>query len=213
MSGFLDWLTPGVGSVIGGVVSAFGQSRANKVTKNYLTEMSNTGYQRAMADMKAAGLNPMLAAKVGPASTPSYQAGNVGGAAVSGFNQTASAMQSLAQADFMSGPQTAKTNAEIQNIFQTNENLKAALRKVNSEIGYIDEQTFIAKLTGNIKNLDNNFFHQVSRLAGFDIGPEGVNSMKQAADVILKGISAGGKAMDFVLERMYPLPLKIRKGK
>ena len=83
---------------------------------------------------------------------------------------------------------------------------------VQAEIGYIDENTFIAKLTGNMKNLDNNFYYEVSKLAGFDIGPQGVTSLKQAADVVLKGIAAGGDAMKFVMERAFPLPLKIGKG-
>lgn len=102
-------------ALLGAGLNFLGGSSANQVNqeiaadnRQFQLDSSNTAYQRAVADMKAAGLNPMLAYSQGGASTPSGSVATVENALGPAVN-TAYAGQ--------------RVKAEVDNLHATNDQI------------------------------------------------------------------------------------------
>jgi hypothetical protein len=119
-------MDPITGAIIMGAGQMFANRQTHKSTARQMAfqeRMSNTAHQRQVKDLRAAGINPILSAKLGGASTPqgaSYTAQNIGSAAVQGYSSVSSAKQAQAQTSMIN------TNQQIRQRdleYLTNSNL------------------------------------------------------------------------------------------
>lgn len=115
---------------------AFSANQAQK-QMDFQERMSSTTYQRGMADMKTAGLNPILAYKQGGASSPSGASGT--GAAIPAIDQMGPALSTSFQAQ--------RLRADLASIKQTTSLTKTQVHATNQSQAesfareqYINEQ-------------------------------------------------------------------------
>lgn len=148
--------------LISGAISLLGGRSRNREARSasarqmaFQKEMSNTSYQRGMEDMRKAGLNPILAGKLGGASTPTgstYNPENITQNATNAFLQTMQTQANVEQTE----AQTAKIMAETDVIKNTSgsfigRNIDFAKKEVQKQVSSAKESNLLNNVIDKVK--------------------------------------------------------------
>lgn len=161
------------GALGAGALSFFGQKSANRAniasareSMDWQERMSNSSYQRSMDDMRRAGLNPILAAKLGGAGVGS-------GATAQSQNELGGAVSSAME--------FKRLKADLENLREMNEKIKAETHSTRQDVWnrYITAASQVAtnsasqlKMMAETENIkyDSALKALESKLYGSDFG-------------------------------------------
>lgn len=154
-----------IGSAAGGMLdSDMAQDEANKFSsaqaaanRDWQERMSNTSYQRGMADMRAAGLNPMLAYSQGGASVPNGATATYPGAvgaqyrmADASISSAEAAVQQADTATRIGNSTVEKIKQEVANLQSVNDQVKAITLNLGQEYQNLVKEGYNKTEAGNL---------------------------------------------------------------
>ena len=123
------------------------QASQASINRDFQASQTSTAYQRAVADMKAAGLNPMLAYQQGGSQSGSGSSvsgaqavyGNSGAAAVNAYQQQASGNTSQSQIG-LNEASALQASANVRLIDEGVSKIKAEIPQINSATANLNAQ-------------------------------------------------------------------------